>query len=292
MKMHAWAGGLISSLLLTGCMHSSTITNDHERRQFMLIPQKFYIDRSNQAFAKSAKQRTKTGVVYVQDQRLNKILNRLTPIANQMVLDQRKIDWQIKVVMNHTPNAYALPGGQIIIHSAFAWDPQFTDAELASLIAHEMIHVIREHSREKASHAAASQAGLLAALTGVGAAAYATGYVVNTLAQTLPHSRLLEHEADFLGAELMQQAGFNAKAAVNFWAKTEHRLGKTKTESTLPSFLSTHTAVSERLPILAEYIAHMPSRDEQLIAENVVIRPNPALSTLPTDQVNQVLNVN
>ena len=270
MHFGSWLAIGLCATLVSGCVSTtqSPLTG-HDRKQLLLIPQNFYAQRSQKAYERSAKQKTVVGVTYINDPRMTRIMQNLVPHANAMLAQKRKINWQAKVVLSHTPNAYSLPSGQVILHSALAWDPQFTEAELSHLIAHEMIHIVREHSREKMSRGLVGQAGLLGTMTGVGATAYTVGSVINMLAIDLPHSRAIEHEADLLSLELMARAGIDARASLSFWEKTQKIMKRTNTVSKLPTVFSTHAHVDERLPIIEAYLTKLEQQSVQATIEQI-----------------------
>jgi predicted Zn-dependent protease len=121
---------------------------------------------------------------------------------------------------------------------------KLTDAELATVMAHEVAHALREHTRERVSRAYGQQLVLsgVAAVTGV---SEGTANIANMIGQVtfqLPFGRDQESEADTIGLELMARAGYDPRAAITLWTKM-----KAKESSGTPKFLSTHPEPRDRI---------------------------------------------
>src|SRR5690606_6510295 len=69
------------------------------------------------------------------------------------------IDWTFELFEEPTPNAFALPGGQIGVHSGLLQVAE-SDDQLAAVLAHEVGHVVARHVSEQLSQSAAIQAAL------------------------------------------------------------------------------------------------------------------------------------
>ena len=149
-------------------------------------------------------------------------------------------------------NAYAMPGGKIMVYSGLVDRLKLTDAELAAVIGHEISHALREHTRERVSRAYAQQLALtgLAVATGAGQGTLDLANTIASVTFQLPHSREQESEADIMGLELMARAGYDPNAAVNVWKKM-----MAAEKSSPPEFLSTHPAPGNRI---AELQAAVP----------------------------------
>jgi len=161
------------------------------------------------------------------------------------------VGWEINVFKDDTPNAFALPGKKIGVHSGILKVAKNQD-QLATVIGHEVGHVQAHHSAERLSQQTAAQAALL-----VGAIAAGTsdntqkGLVVGALGAGLtygvlmPFSRTQESEADMIGLKLMAKAGFNPDESVDLWQNMA-AADKNKT----PEFLSTHPSDQTRMNAL------------------------------------------
>jgi predicted Zn-dependent protease len=176
--------------------------------------------------------------------RVKAISDRLIPQVATFRPDAVKWQWQVNVQTNPELNAYCMPGGKIMVYSGLIEKLQATDAELATVIGHEIAHALREHTRERMSRDTLRQAGItIAAIaTGVGDTVVGLADQISQVTFTLPHSREQEAEADRIGLELMARAGYDPNASVSLWEKMSKEAG-----SSGPSFLSTHPASSDRI---------------------------------------------
>jgi len=161
------------------------------------------------------------------------------------------VGWEIEVFKDDTPNAFALPGKKIGVHSGILSVAKNQD-QLATVIGHEVGHVRAHHSAERLSQQTAAQGALL-----VGAIIAGTsdntqkGLVMGALGAgvtygvLMPFSRTQESEADMIGLKLMAQAGFNPDESVVLWENMA-AVDKNKT----PEFLSTHPSDQTRMNAL------------------------------------------
>jgi predicted Zn-dependent protease len=124
--------------------------------------------------------------------------------------------WEVVVFKDNTPNAFALPGGKIGVHTGILPITKTTD-QLAAVLGHEIGHVIARHGNERISQNQITQGGM-EALTKMGkgemAGALGGGAKYGVL---LPFSRAHESEADLIGLEIMAKAGFDPEESVALW---------------------------------------------------------------------------
>src|SRR3546814_388986 len=132
---------------------------------------------------------------------------------------QTGLDWQFNVIKDETPNAFALPGGFVGVHTGL-FKVVENEAQLAAVIAHEVGHVTAHHPAERMSRQTLVQAGL----TALGGASQPTAQIAAaaaTLGIILPFSRTQEAEADAIGLQYMAKAGYDPHAAVDVWKNFE-----------------------------------------------------------------------
>ena len=185
------------------------------------------------------------------------LVNRVRSIASRLIAqtsafrpDAARWQWETHVIQDSQLNAWAMPGGKMVVYSGLVERLRLTDDELAAIMGHEIAHSLREHARERVSQEMAS--GLLVGIAGAALGLGEMGQqLANAVAQvtfTLPHSRAHETEADRLGVELAARAGFAPHAAVSVWQKMLQA-----SASGGPQFLSTHPSPETRLADLKIY---------------------------------------
>lgn len=147
------------------------------------------------------------------------------------------------VVQDSSINAFATTGGFVYVNTGLIQAAD-NEAQLASVIAHEIAHncnddVIKRLRQTQAAQLAASAAGLdRSALANI-------GYRV---AFDLPNSRQAEFAADTDGIRYMRQAGYDPRASIAF-------LSKLLRSSSQPNFLSSHPATRDRITALQRQLA-------------------------------------
>jgi predicted Zn-dependent protease len=188
----------------------------------------------------------------------------VTCVANAITnaLPEDKGPWEVRVFDDETANAFALPGRKIGVHTGLLKVAKNQD-QLATVIGHEVGHVIAKHSAERVSNQVAVQGGAqaLGALLGAagnpssplnGIAMAALG--VGAQGVVLKYSRDQEREADKLGLDYMAAAGFDPRESVPLWKNMEAASGGARG----PEFMSTH-------PLPATRIADLEARIPQTL---------------------------
>ena len=176
--------------------------------------------------------------------RVRNVSQRLIPGTATFRSDAPGWPWEVNTLTTDELNAYCMPGGRIMVYSGLIESLDLSDAELATVLAHEIAHALREHTRERVSRSYAQQLVLsgAAAVTGVSEGAANIANMVAEVTFQLPFSREQESEADQIGLELMARAGYDPRAALTLWNK----MAAAETSSP-PKFLSTHPAPKERI---------------------------------------------
>jgi predicted Zn-dependent protease len=241
---------LCGAVLISGCQTVQTTAPGAvgvQRKQQMLVSEADIEKGAAQAYAQEVQKARDEGKLNTNaalTSRVRKIAQRLIPTTSVFRPDAPGWNWEINTLSTNDMNAYAMPGGKIMVYSGLVDRLQLTDAELAAVIGHEIAHALREHTRERVSRAYAQQLALtgVAVVAGVGQGTLDLANSVASVTFQLPHSREQESEADIIGLELMARAGYDPNAAVNVWKKM---MAAEKSGS--PEFLSTHPAPGNRI---------------------------------------------
>jgi len=156
-------------------------------------------------------------------------------------------DYRFFIVENSQLNAFAVPGGTIYIHTGLLERIGSTD-DLAGVLGHEIIHIKSRHAARLSGPDPINLLALLGVFLGAGGpGAQAAGVVAQALAVTrmLSYSRQMEQEADTLGVKLMVEAGYDPRAALNFFKIVERE--RLLNPVDLPPYLMTHPLTQERI---------------------------------------------
>jgi predicted Zn-dependent protease len=189
------------------------------------------------------------GGVY-NDPRLQAVIEQT---VERLVAASEKPDLHYKVTMlnSQSVNAFALPSGQLYVTRgliALAND----DSELASVLAHEMGHVIARHAElreEQAREADLVNRVVTDIVTDPAAGAMALAKSKLALAS---FSRSQEFEADAIGIGIASRAGYDPYGAVRFLTAMEQNSDLKPEQSSAinpaaADFLSSHPATPERI---------------------------------------------
>lgn len=204
------------------------------------------------------------------DEKVNRYVRCITDnVIATLPSKYAKQTWEVVVFEEPSANAFALPGGKIGVHTGLLKIAE-NQHQLATVIGHEVGHVIAEHSNERASHSAAIQ--VAAQSVSAVSKAYQNQYHQETMALfgistqygfAMPYSRLHESEADQIGLELMAKAGFNPKQSVTLW----QNMAKGSSQNP-PEFFSTHPSPSTRIDDLRKQMPAAMNLNKAAIAQN------------------------
>jgi beta-barrel assembly-enhancing protease len=191
---------------------------------------------------------------------LQSLGNRLTQTASGA-----RMDFEFFVIRDPTINAFALPGGFIGVHTGLIYAAE-SESEVASVLAHEVAHVTQRHIARMLGQQQQMQLPVLAALAAAillgrsrpdlasGAAAAASAGAIQT---QLSYSRDFEREADRIGFQSLEAAGFDVHSMGTFFEKMQ-RGSRLADDGTLPGYLRTHPVTTERIADAQNRAARLP----------------------------------
>ncbi|WP_394204759.1 M48 family metallopeptidase [Shewanella waksmanii] len=164
------------------------------------------------------------------------------------ILPDQSMQWEVVVFDSDQVNAFALPGGHIGVYTGLL-NVAENEHQLATVMGHEVAHVLAHHSNEQVSRARMTGMGmqLADAALGMGGvnnkdlymAALGLGAQVGYI---LPFGRDQESEADMMGVELMARAGFDPAQSMLLWQNMAKAGGEQG-----PELLSTHPSHGHRI---------------------------------------------
>jgi predicted Zn-dependent protease len=235
-----------------GLAVSACVTSPLGRSQLQLFSEDAMADMGTAAF-KNLKSESK-GNPSAKDSRY------VSCVANRVVAAlpaRQRENWEVRVFAEDDPNAFALPGRKIGVYEGML-EVARNQHQLATVIGHEVAHVLAQHGNERMSTSFAADAGLqiVGSLAGdpssrqsqTAMAMLGLGAQVGLL---LPFSRAQETEADILGLDLMANAGFEPSASIELWQNME-----AQSKGRPPEFLSTHPGTDSRIRALQKRLPH------------------------------------
>ena len=168
------------------------------------------------------------------------------------------------VVRDAMLNAFALPGGYIGVHSGLILAAQ-SESELAGVLGHEIGHVTQRHIAQlvgkQKQMTMVMLASILAAIAAgdsrVSEAAIAAGAAGASQAQ-LAYSRDFEREADRVGLQTLEAAGFDARGMAGFFERLQR--ASRLYENNAPAYLRTHPLTTERIADMENRVMSMRYR--------------------------------
>ena len=188
-----------------------------------------------------------SGVLY-QDAELENYLNLIVEKL-QVNSTSPNISFQIKVVKDPNLNAFAFPNGVIYVHTGILARMD-NEAQLAALLAHEMIHCTHRHTlrvlrsiKDRPAYFDAVRKTLAKIVMTRGLAQFLG--ITGSMAAISGYTRELETEADRVGLDLMVKANYDPREALKLFEHLRQEIEIEGFEE--PYFFGTHPNVHQRI---------------------------------------------
>lgn len=183
-------------------------------------------------------------------------LRRIASKLLQEVPTTAKEPWQYSfdVIESKDVNAFALPGGPVFFYTGL-FDILKTEDQVAGILAHELIHVRKEHWASAYADHQRRQLGLAAIFIFLRPNDTLSNVlsIGNDLILGLPYSRRHETDADEQGVDLMAKAGYNPEGLADAFRFLQEKSKGQKP----PEFLSTHPEDKNRIQRIQARAAKM-----------------------------------
>ncbi|CAB3755800.1 M48 family metalloprotease [Paraburkholderia solisilvae] len=210
---------------------------------------------------------------------LNSVSAKLAAAASAQYIGGYRPDFDLFAIRDPQINAFSLPGGFIGVNTGLIVATQ-TESELASVIGHEMGHVLQRHiarmitASEHGTYAALAStlfgvlAGVLAHSGDLGTA-IALGGQAYAVDNQLRFSRSAEHEADRVGFQLMSGAGYDPYGMVSFFERLDRA---SMADTGVPAYARTHPLTGERIADMSDRARRSPYRQPHQAPEYGFVR--------------------
>ncbi len=170
-------------------------------------------------------------------------------VTHSQLTDRRL---EVIVLDNPTINAFAVPGGIIGVQTGLLLTAQ-NEAQLASVLAHELAHLSQRHFASQLEEQRRNQPFFIASILGsillaaanteAGVAAMQTSMAASTSSK-LSFSRQNEREADYIGLQTLIAAGYAPSQMANMFTQLQQAA---RFSRTVPEFLLTHPVTQSRI---------------------------------------------
>ncbi len=166
---------------------------------------------------------------------------------------KRDLPYEFHVLNDSTPNAWALPGGKIVVNRGLLTELN-SEAELAAVLGHEIVHADAAHGARQQSKGMLTQVGMVAAM--VFGSSMADSEMGQQVAMMVPqlgaqlittkYGRDAERESDLYGMQYMSAAGYNPQGAVEL-QETFVKLSASRRSDWLSGLFASHPPSKERV---------------------------------------------
>jgi predicted Zn-dependent protease len=162
----------------------------------------------------------------------------------------RELPYEFTVLNNSVPNAWALPGGKIAINRGLLTELQ-SEAELAAVLGHEVVHAAARHGAQQMERSMLLQGAMVGLALTVDDNRYAPlvvgGAQLGAQLVTQKYGRDAERESDLYGMRYMAESGYNPYAAVDLQETFVRLSGDSANSSWLDGLFASHPPSTERV---------------------------------------------
>lgn len=253
-------GLLAAALILQGPAFAQNLPDLGESSQAEFSPQ---VERK---YGDSIMREIRRDPAYIDDPEITEYVRQVGYKLAAATPDAAGIDFDFFAVSEPTINAFALPGGYIGVHSGLL-TAAMVESEFASVLAHEIAHVTQRHiARQLQSQTqigALSIVGMVLAMLAASSSDQAAQAAMMAgtaapVAAFLNYSREFEREADRVGFQILQAAGYDVHAMPTFFERLQR--STRLYENNAPGYLRTHPLTTERIADMQNRTLEAPMR--------------------------------
>jgi predicted Zn-dependent protease len=212
-------------------------------------------------FAKQIKPEIEKDLTFVNDPIVVNYIRKVGKIVVANSPQPAQVPSNFFVVKNDEINAFAIPGGNIYVHTGLI-DAADDEAELASVLAHEFGHVVYSHGAKNVTRAmnASMLQQLILGQDGGQIAGAVGGLVAQGVLTT--YSRDAERQADSIAVPTLYHAGYDPNGMISFFETLTERYGEGG--GTMIALFASHPPTAERITQVRAEIAALPPKEPLL----------------------------
>ena len=231
---------IIALMLLSGC-GTNPVT---QKREIQFISESQEVDLGEKNYAPARQQQ---GGDYILDPELTAYLQH---VGNRLAAaSDRQLPYEFVLINDSLPNAWAMPGGKIAFNRGLLYELN-SEAELAAVMSHEIVHAAARHGAQGMEQGMLMQGAVMAA----GLASQNNNYANLIVGGAQLSSKLIatkfgrndELEADLYGMRYMKKAGYDPRAAVTL-QETFVRLSQNRQSNLIEGLFSSHPPSQARV---------------------------------------------
>lgn len=193
-----------------------------------------------------------------------KIGDRLVEATHSALVNDRQLPYEFVVLNSSVPNAWALPGGKIAVNRGLLTELD-SEAELAAVIGHEIVHAAARHTAQRIERSQFLQVVLVGTAVATSDSSYGDiamgGASVVSQALNQAYGRGDELESDKYGMRFMSIAGYDPQGAVTL-QQTFVRLSEGHETDWINGLFASHPPSKERVEANRRTAAELPPGGE------------------------------
>ena len=232
---------VLLSLSITAC-GTNPVTKKKEF-QFVSQDKEIAIGKDNYSPARQSQ-----GGDYVIDPELTSYVQGIGKRLGA-VSDRPELPYEFVVLNDSVPNAWAMPGGKIAFNRGLLYELN-SEAELAAVMGHEIVHAAARHGAKSMERGIFLQGAMIAVGIGAQNTDYANlivgGSQLGAQLISSKYGRDAESESDLYGMQYMKKAGYDPAAAVTL-QETFVRLSKDRQSNFITGLFASHPPSAERV---------------------------------------------
>jgi len=243
---------LLTVLVVVSACAKNPVTGKNE---LLLVGESWELDIGKKQYAPL---RQSQGGDYVVDPGVEKYVRE---VGNRLVaVSDRKLPYEFNVINSSVPNAWALPGGKISINRGLLIEMQ-SEAELAAVLGHEIVHSAAKHGARAQTRGLGLQLAAVGTTIGLSKQLGAQGaQLIGSVGAQLisqSYSRKAERESDKYGVLYMSRAGYDPQGAVDL-QRTFLKLSSGRKKDLMSKYFASHPVSANRVKANQQELAALP----------------------------------